>query len=153
MDAQRLLPPPRLRSLSLQQMALVRGGQVTDDPAPPPRAPEPCPAPSVPSPSCSLRHQPPPPCSPSSFNTSSFYLFLRQPQHATLQLFPPSSGLSSPSLPLTLLSSGLCLLGQPLPPSSPQWCRPSGRSRWLERARRRRPLTWEPSQTWPTANA
>lgn len=64
--------PPRLLSLSLQQMALVRGGQVTDDPVTLLRAPEPCPAPPVPPPSPSLsRHQPPAPLSPSPLNTSS----------------------------------------------------------------------------------
>lgn len=121
-----LLPALWFLSLSLQQMALVRGGQVTDNPAPPPRTLVPCPASPVPSLSCPLSCQ--------------------QPLH------PASSAFVAARLLLIPLSSQPVYAGRTLPFPLPQRCKPSGLSRWLERTRRRSPLTWELSQTWPTVN-
>lgn len=114
------LPPDDTNCRSLQQMALVRGGQVTDDlptPPAPPRAPEPCPAPPSPPPPCLAANLSAPFPSPPGL---LFFFFVFAPLYPPLQHFPTPL-LFHPS------SFGPYLMGKHAPP---QWCRPSGRSRW-----------------------
>jgi len=107
-------------SVCLQQMALVRGGQQTDKPVTPLRAPEPCPSPPVPPQSTSLsRHQPH--STPLARPFPHLQPFLLHQHTSTLLRV----SLYIPLLPL--LSSGLYLVGQ-LPPPPP----PVVQAVWME---------------------
>lgn len=105
-------PASHLLFLSLQQMALVRGGQVTDDPVTPPRAPEPCPAPAAPLPLPSLScHQPP-------------------PLLTALWIPPALSALSS--APVHHPTTPLCSSVSPTPPLLPHNLSPPSPLLWAE---------------------